>query len=175
MRLPVNGVLGFCSALLLAASCGMAGAQPFPERPITMVVPFAAGGAADTTGRILAEGMSKVLGKAVIITDAPALLQAHSPHNYEKVLGLTSGAATVFDGSDMIANVETTNGKTRIETTMQVDYSFGLGLKGYTWDESNGGKSPTDAELATGSNWDKTATDIKNTAGVILVGDATVS
>ena len=67
MRLPVNGVLGFCSALLLAASCGMAGAQPFPERPITMVVPFAAGGAADATGRILAEGMSKVLGKAVII------------------------------------------------------------------------------------------------------------
>ena len=87
------------------------------------------------------------------------------------MLGLVSGAATVFDGGDDISNIDTSNGQTRIETTMQVDYSFCLGLKGYAWDEANGGKSPTDAELATGSNWDKVATDIKNTAGVIAIGD----
>jgi hypothetical protein len=56
---------------------------------------------------------------------------------------------------------------------MQVDYSFGLALKGYSWDSVNGGKSPTDAELATGTNWDKVATDIKHTAGVIAIGSAT--
>lgn len=112
-----------------------------------------------------------VLGKAVVITDAPALFTAGTPDK-EKVLSLTEGAATVFDGSDVIANVETKNGQTRIETTMQVDYTFGLSLKGYTWDEANGGKSPTDAELATGTNWDKVATSIKHTAGVISIGDA---
>ena len=111
-----------------------------------------------------------ILGKAVIVTDAPALSEAGTPGK-DKVLGLVSGAATVFDGGDVISNIDTSNGQTRIETTMQVDYSFGLGLKGYTWDEANGGKSPTDAELATGSNWDKVATDIKNTAGVIAIGD----
>jgi hypothetical protein len=111
-----------------------------------------------------------ILGKAVIVTDAPGLYLAGTP-NKDFVLSLAPDAAIVSDGSDVISNIETKNGQTRIETTMQVDYTFGLGLKGYTWDEANGGKSPTDAELATGSNWDKVATDIKHTAGVITIGD----
>lgn len=111
-----------------------------------------------------------ILGRAMIVTDAPALYAAGTP-NKQKVLGLVEGAATVFDGSDLISNIQTTNGNERIETTMQVDYSFGLSLKGYTWDETNGGKSPSDAALATGSNWDKVATSIKATAGVIAIGD----
>jgi len=111
-----------------------------------------------------------ILGKAVIVTDAPGLYLAGTP-NKDFVLSLAPDAAIVSDGADLISNIETKNGQTRIETTMQVDYTFGLGLKGYTWDEANGGKSPTDAELATGSNWDKVATDIKHTAGVITIGD----
>lgn len=112
-----------------------------------------------------------ILGKTVVVTDAPALYATGTP-NLQKVLGLVSGAATVTDAGDVITNIDTTNGKERIETTMQVDYTFGLGLKGYTWDEATGGKSPSDAELATGTNWDKVATDIKHTAGVIAIGDA---
>ncbi|RSE85572.1 major capsid protein [Achromobacter denitrificans] len=112
-----------------------------------------------------------ILGKTVVVTDAPALYATGTP-NLQKVLGLVAGAATVTDAGDVITNIDTTNGKERIETTMQVDYTFGLGLKGYTWDEVNGGKSPSDAELATGTNWDKVATDIKHTAGVIAIGDA---
>lgn len=112
-----------------------------------------------------------VLGRPIIVTDAPALYEAGTPDK-EKVLGLVDGAAVVSDGGDIVSNIETSNGKERIETTMQVDYDFGVGLKGYAWDETNGGKSPTDAELATGSNWDKVATDIKHTAGVIAIGDA---
>lgn len=112
-----------------------------------------------------------VLGKPIVVTDAPALYVAGTP-NKARVLSLAPGAATVYDAGDVISNIETSNGQTRIETTMQVDYTFGLALKGYTWDEANGGKSPTDAELATGSNWDKVATDIKNTAGVITIANA---
>lgn len=112
-----------------------------------------------------------ILGKLVVVTDAPALYAAGTP-NKLKVLSLTDAAAIVSDGGDVISNIETTNGKDRIETTLQVDYSFGIGLKGYTWDESSGGKSPTDAELATGANWDKTASSIKHTAGVITIVDA---
>lgn len=113
-----------------------------------------------------------LLGKMYIVTDAPALYEDSSPKDFEKVLTLTEGAATVFDGSDIIANVDTRNGKQRIETTMQWDYTFGVSLKGYSWDTQAGGKSPTDSELATGSNWVKTATSIKHTAGVIAIGDA---
>lgn len=115
-----------------------------------------------------------ILGKAVIVTDAPALSVAAvvdpaTPAKH-RVLGLATGAAIVHDAGDVISNIDTANGSTRIVTTMQVDYSFGLRLKGYAWDTANGGKSPTDAELATGSNWDKVATDIKQTAGVMAVG-----
>lgn len=112
-----------------------------------------------------------ILGKAVVVTDAPALYVAGTP-NKEYVLGLVEGAATVHDAGDVISNIQTTNGQTRIETTMQVDYTFGLGLKGYTWDEANGGKSPSNAALGTGANWDRVASDIKHTAGVVLIGDA---
>lgn len=111
-----------------------------------------------------------ILGKMVVVTDAPALAAAGTPATYN-VLSLVESAAIVHDAGDVISNIQTNNGKERIETTMQVDYTFGLGLKGYAWDESNGGKSPTDAELATGSNWDKVATDIKHTAGVIAIAD----
>jgi hypothetical protein len=112
-----------------------------------------------------------ILGRPVIVTDAPALYAAGTP-NKSKVLGLADSAAIVYDGGDVISNIETNNGQTRIETTMQVDYTFGVALKGYTWDITNGGKSPTDAELATGTNWDKVATSIKHTAGVLAIGDA---
>lgn len=112
-----------------------------------------------------------ILGKVSVVTDAPALMQAGTP-NKEIILSLVQGAALVHDGRDIITNVQTTNGKERIETTVQVDYTFGLGLRGYTWDTTSGGKSPTDAEIATGTNWDKVATSIKHTAGVALIGDA---
>lgn len=115
-----------------------------------------------------------ILGRVSIITDAPALYTpaVTSPATPAKrrVLSLVAGAATVTDSRDIISNIETSNGKERIETTLQIDYTFGLGLKGYTWDEANGGKSPTDAEIATGSNWDKVATSIKHTAGTLAIG-----
>lgn len=114
-----------------------------------------------------------ILGKVSVVTDAPALMKAGTP-NKEIILSLVQGAAMVHDGRDIITNVDTINGKERIETTIQVDYTFGLGLKGYTWDTTAGGKSPTDAEIATGTNWDRTATSIKHTAGVALIGDASM-
>ncbi len=44
-----------------------AGAQSFPDRPITLVVPFAAGGSTDLVARLVAESMSKDLGQQVIV------------------------------------------------------------------------------------------------------------
>lgn len=132
------------------------------------------GQALDNADQLFVAGNVRVvdiLGKISVVTDAPALMKAGSP-NKEIIISLVQGAALVHDNKDLVTNVDTTNGKLRIETTIQVDYTFGLGLKGYTWDETNGGKSPTDAEIGTGSNWDKVATSIKHTAGVALIGDA---
>lgn len=52
---------------LLMVSAGAARAQTYPSRPITIVVPFAAGGPTDTLARIMAERMRVSLGQAVII------------------------------------------------------------------------------------------------------------
>lgn len=112
-----------------------------------------------------------ILGKLVVVTDAPAFYKAGTP-NKAKALGLTAGAVVVHDAGDLITNTDITNGKQRIEATFQADYTFGLALKGFGWDTAAGGKSPTDAELATGANWDQTATDKKHTAGVIAIGAA---
>lgn len=112
-----------------------------------------------------------ILGRAIVVTDAPALFRTGTP-NKDIVLGLVDSGLMVWDGGDVISNIETTNGQTRIETTMQVDYTFGLSIKGYAWDETNGGKSPTDAELRTGTNWDNVMTSHKDTAGVVILGNA---
>ena len=54
-------------AALAATSPAAALAQTYPSRPITMVVPFAAGGAFDVMGRILAARMSEIVGQQIII------------------------------------------------------------------------------------------------------------
>jgi tripartite-type tricarboxylate transporter receptor subunit TctC len=55
------------AAIFGAAGWGFAFAQPFPDRPLTLIVPFAAGGAADTTGRIMADAMAKHLGQSIVV------------------------------------------------------------------------------------------------------------
>jgi len=114
-----------------------------------------------------------ILGKIVIISDIPALFTAGSP-NKDKVLSVTAGGIIVDNSSDIVSNMETSNGKERIETTWQSDYTFGVKLKGYAWDVANGGASPTDAELFLGSNWDKAVTENKHTLGTLLIGSADV-
>jgi len=56
-------------AAALAASLSGASAQTYPARPITMIVPFAAGGPTDRIARIVAEGMRPTLGQPIVIED----------------------------------------------------------------------------------------------------------
>jgi tripartite-type tricarboxylate transporter receptor subunit TctC len=83
------------SALALLAASDPASAQGWPNRPMTMVVPFAAGGGADTMGRILAARLSEILGQQVIVenvggaggmTGAYRIVKA-APDGYQFVLG----------------------------------------------------------------------------------------
>jgi tripartite-type tricarboxylate transporter receptor subunit TctC len=77
------------------AACDPAWAQSWPSRSMTMVVPFAAGGGADTMGRILAARLSEILGQQVIVeniggaggmTGAYRIVKA-PPDGYQFVLG----------------------------------------------------------------------------------------
>jgi tripartite-type tricarboxylate transporter receptor subunit TctC len=56
-----------CALAAAALVPSAAGAQPFPNRPLKLIVPFAAGGAADLFGRSLASGLSAELGQQVVV------------------------------------------------------------------------------------------------------------
>lgn len=112
-----------------------------------------------------------ILGKRYVISDIPALYEAGTP-NKSKVLSVVANGIIVDNASDIISNVDTSNGNTRIQTTWQADYTFGLKLKGYSWDVANGGKSPLDAELFTATNWDKAVAENKHTLGTLAIADA---
>ena len=62
----MRGVLGLALTVVLSLS-GVALAQDWPTRPVTMIVPYAAGGPVDTVGRIMAAGLSETLGQQVIV------------------------------------------------------------------------------------------------------------
>jgi tripartite-type tricarboxylate transporter receptor subunit TctC len=53
--------------MALSAFAGIAAAQPYPSRPVTLIVPFGAGGPVDTLARSLSEAMRMSLGQPVII------------------------------------------------------------------------------------------------------------
>src|SRR5712671_6570701 len=55
------------AALALCAVLGDARAQGYPARPITVVVPFPAGGPSDVVARIVTEQMGKILGQSMVI------------------------------------------------------------------------------------------------------------
>jgi hypothetical protein len=59
----------FAGAAVLPTASRMAAAETFPSRPISIVVPFPAGGPTDTLGRILADRMERALGQSVIVED----------------------------------------------------------------------------------------------------------
>jgi tripartite-type tricarboxylate transporter receptor subunit TctC len=65
--LAARGVLATVIGLAAVLIAATAQAQTWPTRPVTMVVPFAAGSASDTLARILGARLSEVLGQQVVI------------------------------------------------------------------------------------------------------------
>src|SRR5262245_9317181 len=98
---PRHAVL---AALIVCAlrydAAGPAVAQSWPSRPLTMVVPFAAGGGTDVLGRIVGRRLSEVLGQQVIIENVggaggmvgSARVVKAAPDGYQFVLGSRADA-----------------------------------------------------------------------------------
>jgi tripartite-type tricarboxylate transporter receptor subunit TctC len=59
------------TALALALGCTLACAQAFPSKPITLIVPFPAGGSSDALARTLGTPLSQALGQPVIVESRP--------------------------------------------------------------------------------------------------------
>ncbi|MDK4689704.1 major capsid protein [Kingella negevensis] len=103
-------------------------------------------------------------GRVFVITDSPALFNSNVYHT----LGLVENAILVNDNNDFNAVMVNETGSENIKTVYQAEWTFGVAVKGYSWDQSKGGKSPNDTAIATPTSWKKAATSNKDTAGVLI-------
>jgi tripartite-type tricarboxylate transporter receptor subunit TctC len=96
MKFPRRRFLHLAAnAVVLAAASGIARAQSYPSRPVTIVVPFPAGGPTDALARILAERMRGALGQSVIVenptgaagTIGTGRVARAAPDGYTVILG----------------------------------------------------------------------------------------
>jgi hypothetical protein len=107
-------------------------------------------------------------GRLLVSTDSPNLVDVGSPNSTYHTLGLVRGAVTLQQNNDFEANEETSNGNENIQRTYQAEWSFNCGIQGFAWDKASGGKSPNDAAVLSGANWEKIVTSNKDLAGVII-------
>lgn len=85
----------FAATFAVGGACGDAEAQDFPTRPMTMVIPFAAGGPTDILGRVIAGRMSEILGQQVVVENVGGAggmtgserVASAAPDGYQFVLG----------------------------------------------------------------------------------------
>lgn len=110
-------------------------------------------------------------GRPFVITDSPSLIDLTPTPDAYLALGLVPGGIVVEQNNDFDDNIDTTNGDENIQRNYQAEWTYNLGIKGYSWDKTSGGKSPNDAAIATANNWDRFATSHKDTAGVIHISD----
>jgi tripartite-type tricarboxylate transporter receptor subunit TctC len=92
-----------CAALIFAlAALATAARADYPDKPIRLIVPFAPGGVTDTSGRLIAEALSRRLGQSIVVENKAGAsgnigtqqVAASAPDGYTLVLG--------FDGTLVI-------------------------------------------------------------------------
>lgn len=124
----------------------------------------------EEAGLVVYGGGPGTLGKPVVVIDSPALLDTMGSGETQEysVLGLVAGAAVAQESESETMIAEMVTGGEQITARIHGEHSFNVGVKGFKWNTSGGGVNPNAAALATGSNWDKVASDDKSTPGVLI-------
>src|SRR5215211_2155388 len=92
MKLVLTLQASFLSALLVFTP-GLADAEAYPKRPITIVVPAAAGGPTDAVTRMLAERLKEIMGAGIVVENRAGA---------STVIGTTSVARAPKDGYTLL-------------------------------------------------------------------------
>lgn len=121
----------------------------------------------EVAGVTIYAGTVATFGRPTLVTDSDALFDDNgSATDTYNILGLVPGAGVIKESEERQIVSDIITGLENLVIRLQGEYAYNLGLKGYTWDVTNGGANPSDAAVATGTNWDKVATDNKSTAGI---------
>lgn len=109
---------------------------------------------------------SDALGRPIIITDSASLVDTvQNPDEYY-TLGLVAGGVQAERNNDFDSTIVEGTNKPNITRTIQSEWSWNLGLKGFSYNSTRG---PTTAALGTGTNWTKIATSNKDLGGVVVI------
>lgn len=132
--------LAFLLSAVLTLGANASGAQPsYPSRPITLIVPFAAGSGTDIGARVLAKDMGDILNIPVIIENKPGANGA---------LGTAAAARAKPDGYTLLVGSATTNA---------VNFSFFPNKLGYVPGSfvtvAGVGTSPVSLYIGTNAKW----------------------
>src|SRR6185436_9640361 len=92
-----------CASIVALLACATASAQPYPGKPVRMVVPFAPGGGLDVTARILAQKLTERMGQSFIVenrTGASGIIGTEfvaraAPDGYTLLVGSQTTQAVV--------------------------------------------------------------------------------
>jgi tripartite-type tricarboxylate transporter receptor subunit TctC len=121
--------LALALALAFAGTVISARADDYPSRPIRLIVPFAAGGAADTVARILARRVGEALGQTIVVEDrgggagiiGTELVKKADPDGYTLLLG-QSGPISINPG--IYATLSYEPEKDFVPITMTTSYPY---------------------------------------------------
>src|SRR5688572_29047871 len=98
-RLPTSAFLLGCALALAVAT---AGAQPYPVRPVRVVVPLTPGGAVDILARIVSDHYSQVLGQRFIVDNRPGAGGSIGVETVAKAV--PDGHTLLVSSSSMVTN-----------------------------------------------------------------------
>lgn len=103
--------------------------------------------------------MTDSFGRTFIVSDAPGLRIAGANGAADKFisLGLVPGAVRIEQQPDFTDNTDSANGNENIKRTYQAEWSYMCGVKGFAWNKTAGGKSPTDAAIGSSGSWSRVA------------------
>ncbi|TXL77682.1 tripartite tricarboxylate transporter substrate binding protein [Vineibacter terrae] len=128
----IRWLAGFAAVASLLAAAGPGAAQPWPSKPIRLVVPYAAGSGSDIVARIVADPLSRALGQPIVVDNKPG---ANSTVGTEAVVtsppdGYTLGLMT---NAGLVASPAGLTGGVRYDPAKDLGYATMVGSVTYVW------------------------------------------
>ena len=128
----IRWLAGLAAAAGLLAAAGPGAAQPWPNKPIRLVVPYGAGSGSDIVARVLADPLSRALGQPIVVDNKPGnnstvgteAVVTSAPDGY--TLGLMTNAGLVASPAGLTGGV-------RYDPAKDLGYATMVGSVTYVW------------------------------------------
>lgn len=120
-------------------------------------------------GMMVVSGSTASLGRPLIVTNAPALTYDAGGSDFKgRILACRKGAVSMVERAGRKTLIEETAANENISKQYSADGAIQMRLGGYAYDNANGGRSPTDAAIQTGTNWDVLYENVMTGAAIVV-------